>query len=119
MPTGFKHHLRKTFVYLYVMLQIVPTVYFMYFSSTTISFPVIFRWHKYIDDILWRLARRKVNNLDSDAPPLDCEQNDIIISTSDSPPSGFDNRSNNFQMETLNTVLGLYVCIHCMYATIL
>ena len=76
---------------------------YMNTTANAVRDPIFYRWHKHVDDVMYELAQTLGNEVDRDAPPLNIDAGDILLSTSETPPSGFDNFDQSFA-STVNVV---------------
>ena len=73
---------------------------YMNTTANAVRDPIFYRWHKHVDDVMFRLADNLGNELARDPPPVRIGQDDIIISKSPHPPSRQD-----FKNDVINTRL--------------
>ena len=62
---------------------------YMNTTANAVRDPIFYRWHKHVDEIMYKVGNRIRNILDVDAPPVSIGEGDIIITTSPKTPDGF------------------------------
>ena len=78
---------------------------YMNTTANAVRDPIFFRWHKHVDEIMYKVSNRIRNILDIDAPPVNIGEGDIIITTSPKPPDGFNDFNQKTDSSTINTTL--------------
>jgi len=58
-------------------------------TATAMRDPIFYRWHKRVDDLWQMWADGQTTELAVDAPPVTISNNDVVISTSATPPNGY------------------------------